>query len=90
MKKKIYAIQDIKADQHNNPFLAENDDVCRRLVMSAVQNDSGLSQFPEDYRVFCVGEYDTTRGTIKPESNPRWVFNLTECVENPNKMEVVK
>lgn len=78
MKQKMYAIQDIKSDTFNAPFCSQNEATALRTVRQAMQGESLLSQYPEDYRLFELGEYDDTRGTITSENEPKWIANLTE------------
>ena len=84
MKQNIYTIQDIKADYHNNPFVASNDETAKRNVQQALQGESQLSAYPEDFRLFKNGKFNTTTGVIEAEETPIWICNLTELVKKGN------
>lgn len=78
MKLKMYSIQDIKSDSFAPPFTANNEEVAKRTVQQALQGESLLSSYPEDYRLFEVGTFNNTTGEIEIEKQPKWVANLTE------------
>lgn len=80
----MYAIQDIKSELFNNPFYSDNDETAKRTVKMALQSDeSPLTLYPEDYRLFKLGTFDNKTGIVTAEKEPKWVLNLTECVVNP-------
>lgn len=57
-----YAIRDLKAD-FNCPFFSVNDDVAVRQFASVVNDPTSLiSQFPSDYQLFFVGQFNTVTG----------------------------
>ena len=64
MKTSIYAIRDIKND-FGTPFTAANDNVAKRMYQAEQKNkDSMLAQFPADFELWKLGEYDTKTGQI--------------------------
>lgn len=68
MNLKIYAIQDARAGSFLTPFFSHNDGTAVRQVAAAVvDKDSLFHKFPEDYTLYCVGEWMDDTGTIMPE-----------------------
>lgn len=66
MKMKMFAIHDSKAEAFNVPFTLPNEALAVREFTALVNSpDSQIGQFPEDYTLFQVGEYDTQSGKIE-------------------------
>lgn len=64
MKVSIYAVRDIKND-FGAPFTATNDNVAKRMYQAEQKNkDSMLAQFPADFELWKLGDYDTKTGQI--------------------------
>jgi len=67
-----YCILDIKSKIYNSPHFLINDAVAiRQFQIVIMDKESMLSKFPEDYRLYCVGEFDMLSGKIKAETAPR-------------------
>ena len=65
MRKKLYSVKDSIADCFHMPFQASTDAEAFRMVRAvAMSPDSNLSQFPNDYSLYCVGVFDDCVGTI--------------------------
>lgn len=62
---KLYAIRDLKAESHGNPFSAPNDALAERIFISARdENDSLFGKFPDDFVCVFIGDYDPETATI--------------------------
>lgn len=71
MKKKVCAIYDIQGGFFSGLFLHRSENEAKRDFGSAVRgSETSLSKYPEDYRLFCLGEYDDVTGYIKAVSQP--------------------
>lgn len=69
-----YCVLDVKSKVYNSPHFLINDAVAiRQFQMVIMDKESMLSKFPEDYRLYCVGNFDMLTGQIKPEPAPREV-----------------
>lgn len=66
MIKKMYSIQDMKAEVFFPPMLVENDFTAQRAVADAIASgQSGqLCTHTEDFRLFYVGEMEVESGLI--------------------------
>lgn len=65
MKVKIYSIFDRKASVFNQPFFAMNDVQAQRSVyMREKVEPSQLSEFPDDFMLVYIGEFDHHSGDI--------------------------
>lgn len=68
MKESIYAVRDIKND-FGTPFTAANDNIARRMYQAEQKNkDSMLAQFPADFELWRLAEYDTKTGQLYPST----------------------
>lgn len=71
MIQKMFSIRDAKADTYFNPFYSPTQPEAERQF-AAVANDpkSTIFQFPEDFDLFLLGEFDTNTGIAKPLDTP--------------------
>lgn len=46
----------------------------RNFKSATLSSGSLLNQFPEDYRLFKVGEFDTETGQIDPYIKPEFIY----------------
>ena len=59
MRRKLYCVKDSVADCFHMPFQASTDAEAFRMVRAAAMSpDSNLSQFPNDYSLYCVVPVD--------------------------------
>lgn len=66
---KLYAIRDLKANAFADPFHMPNDVIAARAVAAAKADSSTLlHKFPEDYQLWCLGDYNTETGQISEAS----------------------
>lgn len=64
--KNLYSIKDTKGGFYP-PQDAENDALAVRGLRSMVNSGKGLiAQYPEDFELWYVGEFDEVTGIIKP------------------------
>ncbi len=62
---KLYAVRDLKADFFLSPFIAHNDHHAKRAFAEAASDPAtGLYQFPTDYELYYVGDFDVVAGTV--------------------------
>lgn len=68
MKLGLYSILDKKAGVYSSPFSAMNAEVACRMVCTSMSDpNSNLGKFPDDYQVWCIGEFDDTTGNIQED-----------------------
>jgi len=70
-KMRIYSVYDEKAEEFSPPFFQANDRMAQRMITeSAKGNGSMLNAYPEDFKLYRIGEFDTTSGDINREERP--------------------
>lgn len=68
MTTRIYAIYDAKANRFAPPFTVVNDEVAKRTLAHTFVNvgDCPLTQYPGDFSLFALGEFEEDTGDIMP------------------------
>lgn len=74
---KIYSILDTKAGAFAPPFFVANDQVAIRSVLAARNDPNGLmGRFPDDFKLFCLGDFDDEVGVLSPSAPKLIMENL--------------
>lgn len=74
---KLYSIRDIKLEKYGQPFVAPNDEIAKRMLQSTIRaGQTTIAEYPEDFQLFKLGEYNEDTGELKNEQ--RFVANATE------------
>lgn len=77
--KKIYAIRDSKGEYFNNPFFNNTHGEAERNFDKLVNDkQSNINQYPEDYSVYHLGDFDESKGTIIALKEPQLIVNATQ------------
>jgi hypothetical protein len=83
MKLKIYSIRDAKTEYFSAPFFNHTHGEAERNFKKACDDkNSNLNQFPEDYDLYCLGDYDDNSGQITPLDTPQ---HITKAVQHISK-----
>lgn len=73
---KIYAILDSKAAAFGNPFYMRSiGEAVRAFNDEAKKENSMVKNYPEDFTLFELGDYDQVTGIIKPLQAPKSIGN---------------
>lgn len=82
MKIKIFAVHDVKAEAFGNPMFMNNEQIAIRGLAGAVADPASvLSQSPEDFNLYELGEYDDNSGLITPLDRPKLVCSALSVVK---------
>jgi len=66
MSKVIISVYDVKADVYSPPFFVHTKGEAIRSFADEVQNEnSAIGRHPEDYHLFCLGDFIETTGEIR-------------------------
>lgn len=61
----IYSIFDKKANVHRTQFFASDDASAVRTVGNAANdNRTDLCNYPNDFALYCIGEFDINNGVV--------------------------
>jgi hypothetical protein len=87
MKLKIYSVRDQKAEVYNTPFFQKTHGEAERNFMRMAQDSKTLvAQYPKDFDLYYLGEYDDNLGTIE-SIQPEHVMSAIQCV-NTTEVQV--
>lgn len=77
MKQKLYVIFDKVAQEAGPIQCAKNDGIARRMFRSAIKD----APFPMDFKIMCVGEYDSETVMFDIYSAPNEILDDMEVEE---------
>lgn len=79
---KIFSIRDAKTEVYNAPFYQKTMGEAERNFHTTV-NDSKttISQYPEDYDLYYLGEYDDNTGQFKALDTPQHVMKAVDVTK---------
>lgn len=91
MQLKIYSIRDSKGLIYNTPFYQRTHGEAERNF-STVANDtkSTIAQYPEDYDLYYLGDYDDQTGKITSLDTPQHIQKAAHCIKekiSPNSLQ---
>ncbi len=80
----MFSIRDQKSDGFNRPFFSATRATAMREVSLGLRDDSPMSVYAQDFKLFEIGEFDPTSGVVTCEvSHPHHVCDVSELVEVP-------
>lgn len=83
MSKKIYSVKDAKAEVFNTPFYQSTHGEAERSFTRLVQDEKSIiSQFPDDYDLYCLGEFDDRTGLIATLDTPLHVAKANNMLQS--------
>lgn len=87
MKLQIFSIFDEKAQAYNSPqYLQHKGEAIRMLQTTMDNKDSMLSKYPQDFSLYCIGDYDDNLGKISGKIEPELVIRATELLATKDVM----
>lgn len=90
---KVYSIFDDKAQVFNLPFYCSNDAMAIRAFADAINNSGRLeSRFPEDFHLYCLGEFNDDKGVFECGNTPVFLANgisLVRLVSPEERVDTV-
>ena len=66
---RLYSIRDAKTQAFSTPFFQQNDETALRMFRDELHGSNGpsmLSKHPEDFDLYCVGDWNDTSGAVRP------------------------
>lgn len=83
MIQKIYSVFDRKAVLYGTLMFFANDEMAKRGAadLMRVGGDTPMNHYPEDFDIYCVGEFDTESGVMMGQGAPALVCRFADFVE---------
>lgn len=81
MKRKIFAVYDVKAQAYATPFLYNHKPEAIRAFMTA-SNDpqTNLNKYPADYKLYYLGEFDDQSGKYTSLNIPEYLNTASDFI----------
>lgn len=79
---KVYSIRDAKAEVYNAPFYKGTHGEAERDFRTAVNDEkSFLSQYPDDFDLYYIGDFDQNTGLVTSLDTPMHIIKAIACVK---------
>lgn len=81
--KKLFAIKDVKVGTFGNVIEMPNIAVLTRELEKAIlKGGNNFADYPADYEVYEIGDYNEERGVLIQRETPQFVVNMVSLKEN--------
>jgi len=92
MKLKVYSIYDKAAKAYNTPFFMHNKALAIRAFEDNVnaQEENNISKHPEQFSLFCLGEYDDSKAQFQLLEQPELEATALELVKPTQETDLLK
>lgn len=81
MRKKMFVVKDTKGEACLSPFIANTSGEAERVFREGYKNQESLiSQYPEDYDLYLIGDFDTATGQVVGLDTPHHVMKATQFI----------
>jgi len=78
---RVYSIRDAKAEVYNTPWFAKTHGEAERSFQQLTRDGkSTVNQFPEDYDLYYLGQYDDQTGTFEPVDTPQHMLKAAAVI----------
>jgi len=75
---KIFSVKDSKADVFSQPFFQKSHGEAERsFKMLVADPKSTVSQYPEDFDLYYIGDWDDIKGTLTKLDTPTHIVKAT-------------
>lgn len=80
----VFSIFDSKAVSYNPPYFMSTKGQALRAFSDLVADPkSSIHAHPEDYSLYCLGEFDVLAGKLLPVSEPVYLDSALNYVKDP-------
>lgn len=77
----VYSVHDIKTKIFMPPATFINHDDAKRQIRSQLlSRKNQISDYPKDYRLYCIGRFDDSFGVINPYDIPELVIEIDDLL----------
>ena len=86
---RLYSIRDAKTQAFSTPFFQQNDETALRMFRDELHGSNGpsmLSKHPEDFDLYCVGDWNDTSGAVRPTGDVDGPILVSKGADNEIKV----
>jgi hypothetical protein len=81
---KVFSIHDQKAEAYNTPFFQKTKGEALRNFTTGVNDPkTTLNQYPEDFDLWEMGDWDDQTGKFEPYETPKHIAKAIEMLDRP-------
>jgi len=78
---KVFSIFDVKSCIFSQPFFSSHSGTALRSFSDLVQDkSSSVARHPEDYKLYCLADYDDCSGAFVSKPQPEFLANASDFV----------
>ena len=77
----LYSIKDLKATYFLDPLMSKNDETAKRSFLKYFSQIENIMQYPEDFVIYQIGEFDVDSGKCTGFNEPVYVISALELIE---------
>jgi hypothetical protein len=82
----MYSVHDVKSGVFSGPQVFVNEGVAMRAYEREFNNPQHMVyHYPEDYRIYEVGEWHDANGIVVPKATPKMVIEVKDLVKKEKK-----
>lgn len=81
---RVYTVYDEKAEDFSPPFFQQNDRLAMRTLTESMKGNNLLGAYPEDFKLYCIGEFNSAIGKIVGLDVPKLVCIVKDLTKNIN------
>lgn len=79
---KVFGIRDVKAGFYNPPFHVKSHGEAERAFVQLVKDPkTTIAQFPNDFDLYFLGEFDDNNGMMASIEHPQLVMNAASALD---------
>jgi len=80
---KVFSIFDVKASVFSQPFFSTHNGTALRSFSDLVgEQGTSVCKHPEDFKLYCLGEYDDNSGALLSKPQPEFLANASDFVKS--------
>lgn len=80
---KVFSVRDVKADSYGALICCPTRGIALRVFAEACANpQSPMSQYPADFSLYEVGDWDASSGTLVGHKVPEYVASAAEVIQS--------
>lgn len=80
---RMYSIRDTKAEVFGAPFYKNTHGEAERDFQRLIRDEkSTVNQYPEDFDLYYLGDYDDQSGKVRPADSPQHIVKAVQLKQN--------
>ena len=87
----LYSIRDLVARTFLPPYPSQSDDVAKRQFSNLCRNpESTIAQNPQDFDLYCLGDFDPDTGQIDSLPTPVVVAHAVDYIQSASNEQIAQ